>query len=113
LRLFAFVKSPYFRFVFRTSVCRDTVNGRKNIFCIAIASYFFNEQRTIERFELSTHLHEKTFFLCIHAILKEKTHLRRNKFGACGSTLAQNKDTYHHGKEKEGQEGKEAPLVLP
>jgi len=85
-----------------------------DIFLADLQRYFY--EKVLFRLEekLSTYPREKNFFSYVCAILKEKTHLRRNKFGACGSTLAQKqKDTYHHGKEKEGQEGnKEAPLAL-
>jgi hypothetical protein len=55
---------------------------------------------------------EKTFLCAFSAILKEKTHLRRESARAGRSLVLKEKDTYQYGKEKEGQEGKEAPLVL-
>lgn len=55
---------------------------------------------------------KKPIFRARGVILKEKTHLRRNYVRRVRVDLStRNKDTYHHGKEKEGQKGKEAPLV--
>jgi hypothetical protein len=76
----------------------------KKYFC----AEFFIERRIVK---LSTRRSEKTFFSHIHAILKEKTHLRVSSAQVRVDLSTQNFQNYHgNEKEEEGDKEEGPPL---